>query len=125
MKSLRNLITLASVVLLMFAAYATAVTVLLSSATGTGAGAAFDNPSADKTFQAYGATSGGTGTAAITIQGTNVASCCWETVGTMTLTLGTATTSSALTSTDRYAFSRANVTSISGTGATVSVTRSY
>jgi len=126
-RSTRNTLVLAASVLLLFGAYAaTVVTYILSGATTTGAGSAFDNPSADKTYQAYGSLAAGTGTAAISIQGSNDGTR-WDTVATTTLSLTSATlaVSAGMTTTDRYAYSRANITSLSGSTPTVTVTRSY
>lgn len=125
--STRNALALAASVFLLFGAYAaTTVTFILSGATATGAGSAFDNPQANKTYQAYGSLAAGTGTAAISIEGSND-STHWDTVATTTLSLTSATlaVSAGMTTTDRYAYSRANITSLSGSTPTISVTRSY
>lgn len=125
--TLRNALALAGAVLLLFGAYAATVTYLLSGATATGAGAAFSSPQGlDKTYQAYGGTEAGTGTAAISIEGSNDGTH-WDTVVTTTLSLTSATlsVSAGMTATDRYAFTRANITALSGSTPTVSVTRSY
>lgn len=95
---------------------------LLTAATTTGAGAAFgpfDSP--NMTFQASGAVSASTGAASIKIQvsndGTN-----WLDLGTITLTLGTAATSDGFAAYAAWSNVRANVDSISGTNASVTVT---
>lgn len=123
----RNTLALAASVLTLFGAYAASVTYLLSDATTTGAGAAFSSPQGlDKTYQAYGRTEAGTGTAAITIEGSNDGTH-WNTVVTTTVAMTSATlaVSAGITATDRYAFARANITTLSGSTPTVSVTRSY
>jgi opacity protein-like surface antigen len=120
----RNLLAVAAALALSAALAATAVTTILSAATATGAGAAFDNPQARKTYQVSGATGSGTGTSVIAIEGSNNATN-WDTVVTTTLALTTVTSSVGMSSDDRYAYTRANVTSISGTTATLTVTRSY
>jgi len=80
-----------------------------------------DSPYA--TFQAYGATSGGIGAATVVIEGSNVDDPnTFVSLGTLTLTLGTTTTAAGLATTAPWKFVRANVTAISGTGATVYVT---
>ena len=95
---------------------------LLTGATGTGAGAAFgpfDSPS--MTFQAVGTVSTSIGAATVKIQvsndGTN-----WIDLGTITLTLATSASSDGLSAFAAWAYVRANVTAISGTDATVTVT---
>lgn len=126
-QSTRNALALAASVLLLFGAYAaTVVTTVLNGATAAGAGSAFDNPSADKTYQAYARTQAGTGTADITIEGSNDGTH-WNTVVTTTVAMTSATlaVSAGITATDRYAYGRVNVTTLSGSTPTVTVTRSY
>lgn len=95
---------------------------LLTAAITTGAGAAFgpfDSP--NMTFQAAGTVSTSTGAATVKIQvsndGTN-----WLDLGTITLTLGTVATADGFASYAAWAYVRANVTVISGTNASVTVT---
>ncbi len=104
----------------------TAVATMLSAATATGAGAAVANPAAAKTYQAVGRTTAGTGTAVISIEGSNNGTN-WDTVTTTTLSLTSATlsVSAGLSADDRYAWSRVNVTTLSGSTPTLTVTRSY
>ena len=101
--------------------------IILDGATTTGAGNAWHqrDTSAMATynyhsFQAVGNTSASTGAATVLIQvsndGTN-----YITLGTITLTLGTAKTSDGFAVTVNWEYYRANVSAISGTGATVSV----
>ena len=97
---------------------------LLTAATATGAGAAVNGIRGVKTFQAIGTTSAGAGSATIVIQGT-VDQSNWNTIGTITLTLGTSATSDSFTSDDRFLAVRANVTAISGTGAAVSASMAH
>lgn len=73
------------------------------------------------TFQANGITTAGTGSATIDIEVSNNESD-WIIMGTITLTLGTTSTSDGFASSSAWAFVRSNVTAISGTGATVTVT---
>jgi hypothetical protein len=101
--------------------------ILLSAATTTGAGTAW-HPSDTAayatyglhSFQAVGATSASTGAATVLIQvsddGTN-----YITMGTITLTLGTSTTSDGFAVANTWEYYRANISAISGTGATVTV----
>lgn len=97
---------------------------LLTAATATGAGDGQPGHAGVKTFQAAGTTSSGSGSASIAVQGSNDGSN-WDTIGTITLTLGTASTSDSFTSDDRYEVVRGNVTAISGTGAAVSLAMGY
>lgn len=101
--------------------------ILLSNATTTGAGTAWHarDTAAMATynyhsFQAVGNTSASTGAATVLIQvsndGTN-----YITLGTITLTLGTAATSDGFAVTVNWEYYRANVSAISGTNATVTV----
>jgi hypothetical protein len=101
--------------------------ILLSNATTTGAGDAWhprDVPATNTynfhSFQAAGATSASTGAATVLIEvsndGTN-----YITMGTITLTLGTSSTSDGFAVINTWEYYRANVSAISGTGATVSV----
>lgn len=99
------------------------IEMLLSGATGTGAGATRPNPRSTKTYQACGATSSGSGAATIVVQGTN--GTVFDTIGTITLTLTTSTSCDSFTSMDRYKSVRMNVTAISGTGATINGQMGY
>lgn len=95
---------------------------LLSAATATGAGTALDIVGrSTQTFQAVGQTASGAGSATIKIQvsnnGTN-----WLDLGTITLTLGTSAASDGFAAYAPWAYVRANITAISGTGAAVTVT---
>jgi hypothetical protein len=100
---------------------------LLTAATGTGAGNAWhprDVPATNTyvfhSFQASGTTTASTGAATVVIQvsndGTN-----YLTLGTITLTLGTSSTSDGFASLNTWEYYRANLTAISGTGASVTV----
>jgi glutamate 5-kinase len=122
---LRNL--LLTLALFCGVVYAATTMQALLSASATGAGDAFHNIAGMKTYQAAASTTAGTGTAVVVIQGSNDASCttCWDPVGTVTLSLTTTTVSSSFNSDDRHAWIRANVTTLSGSTPTVSVTRSY
>lgn len=100
-------------------------TQLLTNVTATGAGTKYSLRCVNRTFQAMGATSSGSGSATVVIEasnketpveGTNVD---WTTLGTITLTLGTTQTNDAFVSAASYRWIRARVSAISGTGATV------
>jgi hypothetical protein len=95
---------------------------MLSGATTVAAGAAVNGISGMKTYQAGGTTSAGAGAATIVVQGSNDdAQENWDDIGTISLTLGTTTTSDSFWSDDRYCVLRGNVTAISGTGASVNL----
>ena len=100
------------------------VMTLFSNITAAAAQTPFAGISGTKTYQASGATTAGAGAAAVAIQcsgnGTN-----WDTLGTISLTLGTVTVSDSFVSVDRCRYVRGNVTSISGTGAAVSATMGF
>lgn len=91
---------------------------ILDGATATGAGSTYEPMSKDRVFQATGLTSSGSGAASIDVEvsldGSN-----WDVMGTISLTLGTTSTSDSFASTTPWKYVRGNVTSISGTGATV------
>lgn len=98
---------------------------LLSAKTTTGAGDSTppiqDNAqsSSNRTAQVAGSTTAGAGAAEVVIEVSNDGSN-WITAGTVTLTLGTTSTSDGFVMDAAWLFVRANVSSISGTGAAVS-----
>lgn len=98
---------------------------LLSNKTATGAGDSTppiqDNAqsSSNRTAQVVGTTTAGAGAAAVNIEVSNDGSN-WLVAGTVTLTLSTTSTSDGFVIDAAWLFVRANVTSISGTGAAVS-----
>lgn len=96
---------------------------LLTDRATTGTDGAVASVGAAKTYQASGATSSGTGSATIQVEGSNDTNN-WDVIGTITLTLGTSGDSDSFTSDDRYAQVRGNVTAISGTGASVDLVMS-
>ena len=75
----------------------------------------------NKTFQAKGTTTAGVGAATVIIEVTNDTTWPWITLGTITLTLGTAATSDGLAMLAGWKYVRARLSAISGTGAAVSV----
>lgn len=122
-KPTRNaLIILAAAVLAVAAWAGTIVTVMITTA-ATATSSALENPQSDKTYQASGSVGTTTGTATVLIQGSNNGTN-WDTLGTISLALTTTTVSGGLSTTDRYAYSRAAVT-LAGTTPTLTVTRSY
>jgi len=92
---------------------------ILNAATATGAGGTATLSTKDTTFQASGTTSTGSGAATVVIEVSDNGDD-WLTLGTITLTLGTTSTSDGFAAAASWAFVRANVTAISGTDATVS-----
>lgn len=98
-----------------------ALQVILSSETTTGAGSSYFLIGDGRcVVEAYGTTTAGSGASVITIEVSNNGTS-WQTAGTITLTLGTTQTSDGFAIDAPWFFIRANVTSISGTGASVSV----
>lgn len=73
-----------------------------------------------RAVQVYGTTSAGSGAAEVAVQGSNDGTV-WETLGTVTLTLGTAVTSGSFVSQAPWPYVRSKVNSISGTNAQVTV----
>lgn len=99
--------------------------ILINNATATGAGASQNIqtlriPQDNRTFQATGQTSTSTGAASVLVEVSNDNSN-WITMGTISLTLGTATTTDGFVSSANWTWVRGKVFSISGTDATVSL----
>lgn len=94
---------------------------LLSAATSTGAGNSYEPFGKERSFQLTGSTSSGTGSATVDIEvsndGTNFLK-----LATMTLNLSTTVSQSGLLSDAPWRYVRGNVTAISGTGASVTLT---
>ena len=97
---------------------------MLTAATTVAAGSAVSSFRGVKTYQANGTTSSGAGAATIVVQGAHN-NINWDTIGTITLTLATTTSSDSFTSEDHYPLVRGNVTAISGTGASVNLTMGF
>lgn len=96
--------------------------ILANSVTTTGAVNVVATCSrAGTTFQAAGSTTAGTGSAVVAIEVSNN-NANWITLGTITLTLGTTPTSDGFAALAAWGFVRANVTTLTGTGASVTVT---
>ena len=94
---------------------------LLTSITAATVGEAKEPYHTNRSFEAYGNTISGSGAATVLIQVKNAREAPWETMGTITLTLGSSVTGDGFATTAPWRYVRANVTSISGTGAQVSV----
>jgi len=118
---------LLAIIALVFSAtvHAQDATTLLSAATTTGASTKVGVEAPLRAYYANGTTSAGSGSATIKIEGTNVTAPTlddeWVTLGTITLTLGTTVTADGFVSQAPWRWIRANVTAISGTGASVNV----
>ncbi len=94
---------------------------VLNNATVTGAGASTRMIGSGRvTVEANGTTTAGSGAAQVSIEVSNNNST-WQTAGTIGLTLGTTQTSDGFAMDAPWLYVRGNVTSISGTGAKVSV----
>lgn len=99
------------------------VTTLLLNKTVTGAGNSCFPSTPKKTFHGKGTTTSGAGSATIVVQVSNTdVDADYITLGTITLTLGTTSTSDGFASDAPWRFARGNVTAISGTGASVTLT---
>lgn len=94
---------------------------LCTAVTATGAQLEVQGWAQTKTYQASGTTTAGSGSAVIAVEGSNNGTS-WDSIGSITLTLGTTSTSDSFTSNDRYTQVRCNVGTLTGTGATVSAT---
>lgn len=93
---------------------------LLNAVTSTGAGTSYPKVNIFTSFQAYGTTSAGSGSADIKIQVSNDDSN-WIDLGTISLTLGTTATTDGFASEAPWRYVRGNVDSISGTDASVTL----
>lgn len=94
---------------------------LLNGVTATGAGSGYRVIGKDRTFQANGTTTAGAGSATVKVQVSNN-NVDWIDAGTITLTLATTSSSDGFASDAAWAHVRGNVTAISGTGASITLT---
>lgn len=100
-------------------------TPILNGVVETGAGSSYEinrkiECGEDRVFQATGITSSGAGAATVVVQ----VSCNdldWITLGTISLTLGTSSSSDGFVSSGQWPYVRGNVTAISGTGAAITL----
>lgn len=101
------------------------VDALVTDATTTGAKTTFElskNQGYVKTFTVLGSTGSGAGASVVIVEASLTGNTGeWETLGTVTLTLATAVSSGSFTTQESFKYVRGNVSSISGTGAKVSV----
>jgi hypothetical protein len=95
-----------------------------SGVTSTGVLTAARAPGANKTFQVVASTASGTGTATVTVQGSNDA-LYWDNIATLTVTSSVPGASTSTTTTDRYLWLRGNVTTLSGSTPTLSLTAGF
>lgn len=93
---------------------------ILSGATSTGAGNSFTPWGPYRSFHIYGSTSSGAGSATVDIEVSNDASS-WVVGVSCDLTLSTTVTAHGKVFLGHWKYVRANVTAISGAGASVSV----
>jgi hypothetical protein len=99
-----------------------ATVALLSAATATGAGQSHEpNGNGKRTFQATGLTGSGAGSTSVDIEVSNDG-VTYIVMGTISLTLSTTETTDGFASDATWRYVRANIKSISGTGASVTVT---
>jgi hypothetical protein len=100
---------------------------LLDGATAVGYGSNQSPRRKEVSFQGYGQTTSGSGSATIKVWATNIVSpgsadTDWELLGTITLTLSTTRAVDSINSVVPYRWVRGEVDAISGTGAAVSLT---
>jgi hypothetical protein len=95
---------------------------LLSEATSTVTGSSAFPYSESKTFHASGVTSAGTGAAVIAIEASNDGGLSWVELGSIALSLSTTRSAAAYINDNPWIAVRGRVESISGTGASVSLT---
>jgi len=72
----------------------------------------------NKVLQAFGKVTTSTGTAAVDLEG-SMDGTNWTSLGTINLTLGTVNTNGKLATTEAWAYLRANLKTLTGTGPTV------
>jgi hypothetical protein len=98
--------------------------VLAAARTASGAASSSRNVAADKTYQVTASTASGTGTAVVTIEGTND-QVGWSTINTVTLTLSTTPATGSFSSADRFLLVRPNASTLTGSTATYTATMGY
>lgn len=96
----------------------------LNAVTTTGAGTEFPNLPPEKSCQATGETTAGAGAAVVAIQVSNDGAF-WMTAGTISLTLSTTEATDGFAMNASWKYLRANATTLSGTGAYVTVICNY
>lgn len=91
----------------------------VSGTTTTLTGDQFEPWHTNRSYEAYGSTASGSGSATIIIEVRNSENSSWKTMATITLTLGTSVTSDGFVSSAAWRYIRARVSALSGTGANV------
>lgn len=87
--------------------------------TTTATGDSVEPWSTNRSYEVYGTTSAGSGSAIVVVEVRNSENSSWKTMATVTLTLGTAVTSDGFVSSAAWRYVRARVTTLTGTTATV------
>ena len=118
---MRILITMALALCFTASASMSDVTQLMTGWMITGTSAVFQPSGPKRTFQASGLVASSTGSAVVNIQGSDDGTN-WKTIGTITLTLGTSATNDGFVSDAPWRYVQANIGTLSGTGAIVTVT---
>ncbi len=93
---------------------------LFASKTSTFTSDAEEPYHTNRSFEAYGTTSSGSGSATVVIEVRNSENSNWHTLATITLTLGTAVAGDGAVSSAAWRYVRARLSAISGTDASVS-----
>lgn len=93
---------------------------ILDAVTSTGAGARHHPWNEKRTFQLTGQVSAGAGSADVDVQGSNDG-INWTTIATISLSLSTVTSNDGFASDAPWRYVRGNVTTITGTDATVTL----
>ncbi len=94
---------------------------ILENATATGAGGWVFKDAPLSSVQAFGSTTSGSGATVVSIEATNNTNGSYIVIGTISLTLGTTVTTDGFIIQAPWKYIRGNVTSISGTGASVTI----
>lgn len=90
----------------------------------TGTFTATPAPDATQTYEIAGSVGTGTGTLTIAVEG-HIVSSTWSTIGTTTLALTPTSSVGIITNTTRFAQVRCNITALSGTTPTATVTMGF
>lgn len=98
---------------------------LLNAATATGAGSSCDKPRGSCTYHIIGSTTAGAGAATVTLEVSNDETDNFLVIKTFNLVLGTSIVGDGFEVTASWQKIRANVTAISGTGASVTVYQGF
>jgi len=97
---------------------------ITTAQTTTGGGPLYQLNSEMRSAQAFAATTSGSGTCSLDIQGTNILNPTeyqWVTLGTITLSFDTNGATDGIQGNSSWTYTRAKVTSITGTGTSINV----